>query len=116
MFRTRRCTMIAKPSAVPLAILLLSCASTPAATDPAEKDFIYKTTPRELALVVTFPPDAKLGDKRPAVVFFSGGAWANSNVNQFKEYATYFAERGAVVVRVDYRVSKKHDVGPDKCV
>ncbi|MCX7011822.1 MAG: alpha/beta hydrolase, partial [Candidatus Sumerlaeota bacterium] len=88
-----------------------------APTDPVEKDFIYKKTPQgELHLVVTLPPDAKPGDKRPAIVFFSGGAWANSNTNQFKDLAPYLARRGMVAVRVDYRVSKTHNVGPDKCV
>jgi|GEM_PF-416488 len=100
-----------------LAVVLLRCASTSALTDPVEKDFIYKKTPQgELKLVVTLPPDARPGNKRPAIVFFSGGAWANSNIKQFKDLASYLAHRGMVAVRVDYRVSKSHNVGPDKCV
>ncbi len=98
-------------------LLLCCCASAAAATDPVEKDFIYKKTPQgELKLVVTLPPDAKPGNKRPAIVFFSGGAWANSNIKQFKDWASYLARRDMVAVRADYRVSKTHHVGPDKCV
>src|SRR6185369_4490455 len=89
----------------------------PTAKHPVEKNFIYKNTPQgELKLVVTLPPDAEPGDRRPAIVFFSGGAWANSNINQFKDMAPYLARRGMVAVRANYRVSKTHNVGPDKCV
>src|ERR1051325_168645 len=101
----------------PLLLCLLTSAAAAPATEPVEKDFIYKKTPQgELKLVVTLPPDAKPGDKRPAIVFFSGGAWANSNIKQFKDWATYLARRGILAVRADYRVSKTHNVTPDKCV
>ena len=102
---------------VTLVVLPLCCASASTATDPVEQDFIYKKTPQgELKLVVTLPPDAKPGNKRAAIVFFSGGAWANSNIKQFKDWASYLAGRGMIAVRADYRVSKTHHVGPDKCV
>jgi acetyl esterase/lipase len=106
------------PTFLAAGMLLAGAATYPAcAADVAEKDFIYKKTPQaELKLVVTLPPDAKPGSKHAAIVFFSGGAWANSNINQFKEQATYLSRRGMVAVRVDYRVSKTHNVGPDKCV
>ncbi|MCS6852343.1 MAG: alpha/beta hydrolase, partial [Gemmataceae bacterium] len=83
----------------------------------SEKTFIYKKTPQgELKLIVTFPPDWKATDKRPGVVFFSGGAWANSLINQFKDRAEYFAGRGMVAARADYRAFQSHKTGPDKAV
>jgi acetyl esterase/lipase len=108
---TQHGVQAAEPSANP------ASSENPTATHPVEKDLNYKNTPQgELTLVVTLPPDAKPGDRRPAIVFFSGGAWANSNINQFKGIAPYLARRGMVAVRVDYRAFKTHNVGPDKCV
>ncbi|MCX8038808.1 MAG: alpha/beta hydrolase [Candidatus Sumerlaeia bacterium] len=82
-----------------------------------EKEFIYKKTPQgELKLIVTFPTEWKPGDQRPGVVFFSGGAWANSLINQFKDRAEYFAGRGMIAARADYRAFRSHGTGPDKAV
>ncbi|MCS6850072.1 MAG: alpha/beta hydrolase fold domain-containing protein [Gemmataceae bacterium] len=82
-----------------------------------EKEFVYKKTPQgELKLIVTFPPEWKASDRRPGVVFFSGGAWANSLINQFKDRAEYFAGRGMVAARADYRAFRSHQTGPDKAV
>src|SRR5262245_48280346 len=76
----------------------------PTAKHLIEKDYIYKKPPQgDLKLVVTLPPDTDPSDRRPAIVFFSGGAWSNSNINQFKDMAPYLAHRGMVAVRVDYR-------------
>ncbi|MDW8242766.1 MAG: alpha/beta hydrolase [Thermogemmata sp.] len=83
----------------------------------SEKEFIYKKTPQgNLKLIVTFPADWKPTDKRPGIVFFSGGAWANSLINQFKDRAEYFAGRGMVTARADYRAYQSHKTGPDKAV
>ncbi|MCX7751157.1 MAG: alpha/beta hydrolase, partial [Candidatus Bipolaricaulota bacterium] len=92
-------------------------ASSPAPAAFTTKEFIYKSTPQgALKLVVTFPADGRPGDRRPGVVFFSGGAWAHSLINQFKEHAEYFAGRGLIAVRVDYRGWQSHGTGPDKAV
>lgn len=97
--------------------VLLRCVCATASDSPVEKEFIYKKTPQgELKLFVTLPSHAKTANKHAAVVFFSGGAWASSNPNQFKEQAAYLARRGMVAVRADYRVSRTHHVQPDKCV
>lgn len=83
----------------------------------SEKEFIYKKTPQgELKLIVTYPAGWKPSDRRPGIVFFSGGAWANSLIHQFKDRAEYFAGRGMVTVRVDYRAFQSHKTGPDKAV
>ncbi|MCS7017025.1 MAG: alpha/beta hydrolase [Gemmatales bacterium] len=83
----------------------------------SEKEFVYKKTPQgNLRIIVTFPAGWQATDKRPAVLFFSGGAWANSLINQFKDRAEYFAGRGMVAARADYRAYQSHKTGPDKAV
>jgi acetyl esterase len=79
--------------------------------------FSYKKTPQaELAIDVHFPADWKAGDKRPAIVFFFGGGWTSGTVEQFRPQAEYFASRGLVTARADYRVRGRHQTPPDKCV
>src|SRR5208283_3340707 len=58
----------------------------------------------------------KKEDKRPAIVFFFGGGWTNGDVKQFEPQAKYFASRGMVAARADYRVKSRHGVEPDACV
>ncbi len=42
--------------------------------------------------------------KRPAILFFFGGAWEYGTVKELIEPAKHFSKRGAVSVLVDYRV------------
>jgi acetyl esterase/lipase len=77
----------------------------------------YKTIgERELKLHVSYPPDWKPGDKRPAIVFFFGGAWRSGSIAQFESQADYLAKRGMVAARADYRIKSKDGVTPDECV
>ena len=71
---------------------------------------------RKLTLELDYPPDWKPADKRPAIVFFFGGGWTRGTPAQFKPRAKYFAQRGLVCARADYRVRSKDGVLPDKCV
>ena len=67
--------------------------------------YVYKKTPtRDLELYVDFPTDWKASDKRPAIVWFFGGAWNTGSPFAFKPQAEYFARRGVVGIRVDYRI------------
>lgn len=85
--------------------------------EPTTRSFTYKTTPdARLELVVHQPPGAKDTDRRPAVLFFFGGGWANGNIRQFEIQADHLARRGLVTVRADYRVKSRQGVAPDKCV
>lgn len=78
---------------------------------------IYKTIDnRELQLHLHFPPGWKESDQRPAIIFFFGGGWNGGTINQFKYQADYFASRGIVAARADYRVKSRDDVTPDQCV
>ncbi len=68
---------------------------------------IYKSTLQgELAIHIHFPPGASLR-QRPAIVFFFGGGLHGGNVDQFTIQADYFARRGMVAARADYRVGLK---------
>ncbi len=97
---------------------------TAAATEPAKKpmapepqEFVFKTTPQgDLKLVVHYPVDWKPSDQRPAIIFFFGGGWRSGSINQFLPQASYFASRGMVAVRADYRVFDRQKVTPDQCV
>jgi acetyl esterase/lipase len=84
---------------------------------PPVKEHVYKTTNGvELKLFVHYPEGWQASDKRPAVVFFFGGGWTNGSTQQFRPQAEYFASRGMVAARADYRVKSKHNVTPDQCV
>lgn len=88
-----------------------------APTAGAKAQYVYKTiNARKLTLDVDYPPDWKPTDKRPAIVFFFGGGWRGGTQNQFKPQAEYFARRGLVCLRADYRVRRRDGVLPDKCV
>jgi acetyl esterase len=97
---------------------LASTDRTFAAVDPTgPPQQIYKTVgERKLALTFDYPPDWKPSDKRPAIVFFFGGGWTSGSIVAFKPQAEYFAKRGLVCARADYRIRSKDKVTPDKCV
>jgi acetyl esterase len=78
---------------------------------------MYKTVgDRKLAIHLHYPSGWKAGDRRPAIVFFFGGGWTGGSVKQFLPQAEYFASRGMVAARVDYRVKSRDGVTPDVCV
>jgi acetyl esterase/lipase len=82
-----------------------------------QAQYVYKTVgERKLTLDLDYPPGWKASDRRPAVVFFFGGRWTWGTPDQFKPQADYFAKRGLVCARADYRVLDKDSVKPDKCV
>jgi acetyl esterase len=81
------------------------------------REFVYKKTPQgNLRIHVHLPKGWTAGDKRPAIVFFFGGAWRQGTVEQFHPQAEYLAQRGMVTARADYRVRSRHGTAPDKCV
>ncbi len=86
-------------------------------TSGEAREFVYKKTPQgELSLFVHNPPGWKNSDKRPAIIFFFGGGWRNGSPTQFLAQAEYFATRGLVTLRADYRVLSRQHTTPDKCV
>ena len=86
-------------------------------TGASLEEFIYKQTPQgDLKIHVHYPLGWTPQDKRPAIVFFFGGAWRSGSVEQFRSQAEYLAQRGMVAARADYRVRSRHKTTPDKCV
>jgi uncharacterized protein (TIGR03067 family) len=85
--------------------------------NPLVRTFTYKKTKEgDLAIHVHFPKDWKKEDKRPAIVFFFGGGWAEAFPKHFEPEAEHLASRGMVAARADYRVKALHGVTPDQCV
>ena len=95
---------------------LLAC-GIPAPGQDTTKTFTYtKTKQADLEMVVHYPPGWKETDKRPGIVFFFGGGWENGTIKAFEPQAQYFASRGMVAARADYRVKSRHGVTPKECV
>jgi acetyl esterase len=79
--------------------------AAPAQSDDDTRQFMFKQTPqRDLNLFVDYPKGWKASDKRPAIVLWHGGGFTQGNAGQFYHQANYFAERGAVCFRPEYRI------------
>lgn len=105
--------------AVCLATILLGVREQPVAAEggKARPRYVYKTVgSRQLKADVLYPDDWRASDNRPAIVFFSGGAWRSGGTQQFLRQAQYFAKRGMVTVRAEYRDSTRDKVKPDTCL
>ena len=77
----------------------------PGIRDADTREFVFKQTPqRALKLFVDYPDDWQAKDKRPALVFWHGGGFTQGNAGQFYYQADYFAKRGAVCFRPEYRI------------
>ena len=82
-----------------------------------ERLYVYKTVDgRKLWIHIDYPPDWQPSDRRPVIVFFFGGGWTVGTVRHFERQAQYFAGRGLVAARANYRVRTRDGVTPDKCV
>lgn len=86
-----------------------------------DKILIYKKVAEkkvsELPMHIFYPQGKKPDSPLPTVVFFSGGAWNKSDMNQFALTAQILADLGMVAVLADYRTQNrmaKDD--PIKCV
>jgi acetyl esterase len=82
----------------------------------AETRVYRNTTETDLFLHLYFPSDWKRDDRRPAIVFFFGGAWKIGSYKQFVPQAEYFASRGLVAASADYRIKSKHGTKPEDAV
>ncbi len=71
---------------------------------------------RKLELHLHYPEGWKAEDERPSIIFFFGGGWSGGSPKKFVRQAEYFASRGMVAARADYRVKSRDGVTPDDCV
>jgi acetyl esterase/lipase len=77
----------------------------------------YKQVPQgALQIHVSLPDGWTAADRRPGIVFFFGGGWQQGTVEHFSRQAAYFAGRGLLAARADYRVQSRHGVTPIQCV
>lgn len=84
---------------------------------PRVEKFVYKKTEQgNLSLYVHYPKNWTMQDQRPAIIFFFGGGWEGGTMDQFLPQARYFASRGMVTVRADYRVRSRHLTTPETSV
>lgn len=73
---------------------------------PPNKKIVYKNIgERELSLHVFEPAGQKRSARRPAIVFFHGGAWAIGDPNQFYYQCDYLAKRGIWAASAAYRLT-----------
>jgi len=89
--------------------------ATPMAGKPTARQdsTVYKTVEgRGLKLFFEKPPGWKPSDKRPAMVWFHGGGWVGGGPEKLRPQSEYFAGRGLVGIRVEYRIIPKDDKGP----
>ena len=108
-------------SAVSASTLANTQAETkPPVATPARQEStqVYKRTDdRNLSITLTFPGGWRSGDRRSAIVFFYNGGWKASGAGQqFSDQAEYFARRGMVCARADYREKSKEGVTSVKCI
>lgn len=69
-----------------------------------------------LKLHIFYPEGHKPSDKRPAVIFFHGGAWKGGNPYAFYPHSEYLASRGMVAMSAEYRVAWRNKTTPRECV
>ncbi|MCH8193135.1 MAG: alpha/beta hydrolase fold domain-containing protein [Planctomycetes bacterium] len=102
---------------LPTVVSIALSASSAFGAGTTIETFTYKTSgEKHLEIHVHYPPDWTSGDSRPAMIFFFGGGWTGGSTDQFMDQAEYFASRGMVTARADYRVKSRDGVTPDQCV
>ena len=76
-------------------------------------ELVYKKIDStELKMNVDYPPGYQPGQRYPTLLFFFGGGWNSGSVAQFEPHARYFASRGMICVRADYRVKNRQGTPP----
>lgn len=107
---------------ISIMFIMAVCISMQALAQEGESDsktgvYVYKTIgDKKLKMHVDFPAGWQKTDTRPVIIFFHGGSWNGGSVRAFATQAKYFASRGLVCTRVEYRLKSKDGVTPDKCV
>ena len=96
-----------------LSIVLFSVVFSMTLFSQAPDTITYKQVDTtELILVLDYPPGFDESKEYPAIVFFFGGGWNGGNTGHFEPQARYFAERGMICFRADYRVKSRQGITP----
>ena len=94
-------------------LLFTSVASKSQHPLPLPVSVIYKKVDSvPLKMQIVYPPDLRMSEHYPCVVFFFGGGWINGSVDQFRRQADYFSKREMVCFLVDYRVASRQGTTP----
>jgi acetyl esterase/lipase len=92
-----------------LIAILMVCSLQAQRTD----SILYKQVDStSLYLHIDYPLTYDASLSYPAMVFFFGGGWNGGNIDQFAPHAKYFASRGMVCFRADYRVKSRQGTTP----
>lgn len=89
---------------------LLSCVSL--FSQEADTLLYKQVDSTSLNLVVNYPSDFSPSETYPAIVFFFGGGWNGGTTDHFEPHARYFAQRGLICFRADYRVRSRQGTTP----
>jgi acetyl esterase len=96
-----------------LSTLLLGLMTTTSLFAQEGNTILYKQVDTvSLYMDVIYPEDVDATGAYPAIVFFFGGGWNSGSIGQFEQHARYFASRGMVCFRVDYRVKSRQGTTP----
>ncbi|MDX2432289.1 MAG: alpha/beta hydrolase [Bacteroides sp.] len=96
-----------------LALMLFFLLFTTSLFAQSSDTLLYKQVDStSLYLVVDYPSDFDASKTYPAIVFFFGGGWNGGNTSHFEQQARYFAERGMICFRADYRVKSRQGTTP----
>ena len=101
---------------VALSLLAFPLQAQKAAYPPEMADAkaeVYRSTDGiDLKVWIFEPTGHTASDKRAAIVFFFGGGWNGGTPKQFAPQARYFAQRGMLCFRADYRVRSRQGTTP----
>ncbi len=99
------------------AFFVLNLLSSTAGYSQQSLEVMYKKVDStELKMVIDYPPDYQPGKSYPTMIFFFGGGWNSGSIVQFEPHAKYFASRGMICARADYRVKARQGTTPFACV
>jgi acetyl esterase/lipase len=80
---------------------------------PSAQTFIYRDLkPKPLRLFVVKPDGWRTNDRRPAMIYFFGGAWTRGNPTKSIGWAWMVAKWGMVGIAPDYRTSERFGTTP----
>jgi acetyl esterase len=109
-----------RPVLFSLCVSTAAAAQTPVPQQPLTIDgavtHVYKSIGQTDLRLHVFAPPGEASARRPAIVFFFGGAWTNGNVGQFVPQSQYLAGRGMVAIVADYRVFARHATSPFEAI